>query len=346
MSTAKKGVRLAGPSDRTGNGLKSPWYSLHTGRLLQKFHELNESRKGFFWAKIYPSGVMLQAKMDYEKTCPKAPPRGSIQGFSHASARRLKEAFMTLYVPGFDLWAFTLTTHQFFSPEEWRSISMRFRQAVKYAGWAGIWRVELQRRKTPHDHVAFWLPPGVTHDYVARAWLIATGEVNDAEAREHAVHSQRIKQDQSGWAVYMSLHNGKHKEVQLGWQGKQWGIWNRSAFMERKPEVVEITPRTHQIFLRVLVNFENAQRRRHISDYWAKYLRLSRAGFTLPAHEALKKWNALRKRPLLRKSYPGCTHSIHRGNLLRCIKGETISTVLRAVTEGRIYHASTVKNDA
>ena len=324
MSTAKKGVRLAGPSDRTGNGLKSPWYSLHAGTVFQEWHRLNEMRKGCFWAKIYPSGLILEAKKDYEKGCPEVPPRGTIGSFSPAAARRLKKAFLTLHVPGFDLWAFTLTTHQIFTAKEWRTITTRFRMSLKRAGWAGIWRVELQRRKTPHDHVAFWLPPGVSHDDVALMWLNATGEINDPEARANAVHSQHISQDESGWAIYMALHGGKHKESQLGWEGKQWGIWNQSKFLQRKPEVVELTPAMHNRLLRVMRKHETAQRRTYLARLWAKARSGANLANALAAQKAIRLKRRLKVRPL------------HRGNLLRCTKGESVSAILKAITDGRI----------
>ena len=125
------------------------------GKLLK----IRDRRAGFFDLEIFPSGIQFRGKLDPLRDAPDVPVRGDIVGFSNEAAARLKRAFMELHVPGSALVAFTLTTHRILSPEEWRAARKRFRIAVKKRGWAGIWRVELQRRKTPHEHVAMWLPP-------------------------------------------------------------------------------------------------------------------------------------------------------------------------------------------
>lgn len=295
----------------TAVGPSGPWYSLHTGTMIQKLADLNALRDGQFRGEIYPCGVRLERKLGLWICNAEGCNRGEITSFSDAAARRLRTEFLTGYVPGFNLWAFTLTTHGNFTPVQWRSAMKRMRMTVKRAGWAGLWRVELQKRKAPHAHVALWLPPGTFRARVADAWLRSTGEENDPLAEEHAVVGRMIPQDESGWAVYMALHDGKHKEAQLGWLGKQWGVWNGSAFARRDPERFELDRREHAAFLRVLVRYDRSKREALVRDAVI-----------------------VQERPRLRK--------IHRGNLLRCLPGEVVARVVSALKSGAIYPARPV----
>ncbi len=279
---------------------------------------------GHFRAKIYPSGVVLEGV----KT-PSIPPvgdaqRGAIEGFSHAAARRLREAFFTLHVPDYDLWAFTLTTHGIFTSARWRETMMRFRQSVKRSHWAGIWRVELQKRKAPHAHVAMWLPVGANVEGVRDLWLKATGETNDPAAFKWAVLGKLIPHDSHGWAVYMGLHNGKNKEAQLGWLGKQWGVWNREIFEERDAKTATLSPPQHALFLRILRKWDVAQK---IRREWERDRAL--LAQILEVDPAMRpNFAIVIKRPRRRL--------LHRGNLLRCIDGSLVESIMGAIQGGRI----------
>jgi hypothetical protein len=313
--------RPPGPSD-----------SLGIVRIRAHFSEslarANHLRKGHFRVEIYPAGVVLERKLGLSIQPVDLPPRGVIDGFSPEASRRLKEMFLKLFVPGFDLAALTLTTHRVHSPAEWRAAIKRFRMRVKRLGWAGLWRVELQRRKTPHAHVAMWLPPSVVLADVAQIWLECVGEENDLLAREHAVKGRKIPHDETGWAVYLALHDGKHKEAQLGWLGKQWGIWNLWKFRVREPERFELTPRQHGQFLRVLRHLDRSAREgmQHRREGWERRdLAAKIAAGEMPAD--LHVCSGPRPKEKL----------LHRGNLLRCVRGETVSVIVSAILTGRIY---------
>jgi hypothetical protein len=317
----------------------SPWYSPHTGSSFSNYltrHDLQTREKR---AKIYPAGVKIEAvKNPFSAVIPGGcigdleSTRGTIEGFSHEAARRLREWFMTQEVKGSKLWAVTLTTHGLFTPDQWRTVMKRFRTAVKESGWAGVWRVELQRRKAPHAHVAFWLPPGVDLAVVAALWLRSTGEADDAAARAHAVHGREIPADETGWAVYMGLHDGKHKAEQLGWKGKQWGIWNREAFTEREAVEFVLSEREHALFLRILRNWDVADRMRreraaevaNDQEILAK-IRADCGGFVPACFRLLY---APQKRP--RPRY------LHRGNLLRLLDGDFVRFVVASIQAGRV----------
>jgi hypothetical protein len=284
---------------------------------------VDEFRAGHFRAEIYPFGFKLREHVKVKSARSAGAKRGSIRDFSHEAARRLRETFMTRFVEDAALWAFTLTTHRICTPVEWREIMKRFRVAVKRSRWAGLWRVELQRRKAPHAHVAFWLPSGVGHEEVEALWLKCTGEAEDAAAVEHAVRSRKIPHDASGWAYYMGLHDGKSKEAQLGWVGKQWGIWNREILDTREPVVYTLAPRAHVALLRVLRKLEWARRCRKV---------VSR-GVSMLAQIPV----VLRGSLQLRASKPPKVRPLHRGNLLRCMNGELVTRIMAGLVDGTIY---------
>jgi hypothetical protein len=302
-------------------------------------HDLQTTQKR---AKIYPSGVKIEAVKN--PFLPDVPlvgcvtdsenQRGAIEGFSHEAARRLREWFMVQKVDGFDLWAITLTTHKNLSPDQWRAVMKRFRTAVIELGWAGCWRVELQKRKAPHAHVAFWLPPGVALADVASLWLRSTGEENDLAARKHAVEGRQIPADETGWAVYMGLHDGKHKESQLGWKGKQWGIWNREAFSERKALEFVLSEREHALFLRILRNWDMADRQRRNHEHACNLAYMHFAEFGYARHRVPSyALPATPPRPAPRY--------LHRGNLLRLLDGDFVTFVVAAIQAGRVGLAET-----
>ena len=153
-----------------------------------------------------------------------------------------------------------MTTHETYTPEEWRGIIKRFRTYLqrKYPTWAALWRVELQKRQTPHLHCIFWIPGNLPGNLVYCAlrdlWLSATGEDDDRHARRYAVKGGPIEGGrESGWLVYTALHSGKHKSEQLGWKGKQWGLWNRESWEARPPIVEgEMSQREMDWFIRIV----------------------------------------------------------------------------------------------
>jgi hypothetical protein len=166
-------------------------------------------------------------------------------------------------VPGCLRIAFTLTTRAETSPEQWQgwkdALGMRFVRR----GAAGIWRMEMQNRvngiQVPHMHVAAFLDAieiEVEVAYVMEAWLEITGQTGDLAARRHAVKWKAITS--GGWAVYQALHDGKHKADQLGWKGKQWGIWNRKMFNPIVPDVEEFTDDQDKLFRRWMTRLVRA----------------------------------------------------------------------------------------
>lgn len=211
---------------------------------------------------VYPDGLMFTSEsvgMTEQPDHLKNLERGEIKGFSAKASARMREFILTHWGPigptghRSEPIAVTLTTHHKHSPAEWRSAIMRFRVALrrKLPTWPALWRVELQRRKAPHLHCIFWRPwilngipesaTGEAHFILERLWLKATREWNDIAAHKHAVRTRPIENGKaSGWACYVALHHSKSKTDQLGWIGKQWGLWNADAW-ELRDSITEET---------------------------------------------------------------------------------------------------------
>ncbi|MGC1416026.1 MAG: hypothetical protein WA817_12125 [Candidatus Acidiferrum sp.] len=178
--------------------------------------------------------------------------RGSIKGLSQAAAARLRWFLVSHYVPGYACRAVTRTIHRPATADDWRACAKRWRMAVKRRKWAEPWRVELQKRKTPHAHSALWTPEDVTEDEIRDLWLHCTRESGDPEAVAHAVVFGPASGSGSAWTAYLCSHMGKSKAAQLGWKGKQWGIINRHLFEPVPVFELELTVRAATWFARLV----------------------------------------------------------------------------------------------
>lgn len=178
--------------------------------------------------------------------------RGDITSFSKASARNLRNWLLTMYQPEKIPLSATLTTQEIYTPERWREIVKRFRTSMNYKKISGVYRVELQKRKTPHLHCIFWVNKDSLENMntIRNAWLQSVGE-NTWENQKYGVKFSAIH-NEAGWYLYQTLHSSKHKKEQLGWIGKQWGIWCRSQFVERAPEVQELSQENYAVICRRL----------------------------------------------------------------------------------------------
>jgi hypothetical protein len=310
--------------------------------------------------EVYPSGVEITTGKEPGNRPVQGVTRGVIEGFSDKSKRRLREAFLTLYVSGFALSAVTLTTRANFSREAYRGALDRLAQRMKVLGWSALIRHELQRRGAPHSHLALWHPPGVTRDEVSRLWLECTGEIRDAAARRHAVVMREIKHDEAGWIVYMAKHDSKEDEVQSAWGGKHWSIWNRAVMQKRTPDKFTLSTREHAQLLRLLLRHQQALRRQDVAKLLADFrgVQASVGGVVASRFETNgdgvwsvfgaageylgetcdphgKILGAEEKSAWLRLKR--CRVKIHRGDLLRLLKGETVARMVRGIQSGSIY---------
>lgn len=147
--------------------------------------------------------------------------RGTVRAFSAASARRLRYTLLTARCD-LPMYSMTLTIRDYRDPVTWRRNVDAWAKRVTRSRSACIWRVELQRRGTPHLHIILWSRcPAV----VRAAWLSVWGVNGDPDHEAHAVQYDPCTT--SAWYEYLAAHATKHKTDQLGWQGRQWGVVNR-----------------------------------------------------------------------------------------------------------------------
>lgn len=205
--------------------------------------------------------------------------RGQITGFSSEAALRLRSWLLTHYVEGGQLWDVTLTIPGDVTPEEWDRLKRRIFKRWERAGFGVVWRVELQRRGTPHLHCVVWTPAAMPMEKRNQLLYVAWWECLPEEKRfsagawKHAAHVKGPYTDieqSPRWLAYVAAHASKRKKEQLGWQGKQWGIINRTQFVERKPMVeVSMTFEEEKRFKRLLSRYLHSKSR----EYRAKLMK-------------------------------------------------------------------------
>lgn len=279
---------------------------------------------------VYPDGVRaIPAKLPAE---PVQPPhlagvkRGEITTLTKDAAGRLRAFSVEMFVPDALAVAATLTVRDHREPDEWRTIMQRFRNWVNYVGIGGVWRVELQKRGTPHVHVVFWLPQKGRHWHetyndmayqIRDAWLRVT-RADDYASRDHSCQLKALHNG-SGWAVYMALHNSKKNGEQLGWKGKQWGKWNEKLFEKRPAIELTVSDRQKHVFNKILARWLYAQQR-------------------MNAHKAVA---AARKKGRVKKYKKPKLWRINDDNgYLMCVPQNIIADLSRAIPDPHTIHVN------
>jgi hypothetical protein len=197
---------------------------------------------------------------------------------SMAAAARLREVVLRRTPEG-EAFSLTGTTKRPRSPDEWRAVMSRFRHWLVDQDLAGVWRVELQKRKAPHVHAILWM----NCEFVAQeeidaevqrlrwAWLFAIGAAKRRKngelvvlEPEEVVHAAFVEYGlTAGWVAYLAGHASKHKTEQLGWEGKQWGLWGASKFQPvHELGKADVTLQEKRLFDRTLRRWQRARLRR------------------------------------------------------------------------------------
>lgn len=171
--------------------------------------------------------------------------RGVISGFSKSSVRRLRDLLVfgelastersrfgyTITVPWSDLSGEVL--------EDYRASFNRFGVSFTRAlpNSCLVYRHELQRRRAPHWHGILFLSvyddfdPSLIGDLWRRAIRPVKRGGNKAAFLKFGVKGISID---GGFASFRYLcdHQSKHKQAQLGYLGKQWGVLNRKCLVK------------------------------------------------------------------------------------------------------------------
>tara|TARA_B110000003_G_C16596484_1_gene513891 strand:+ start:521 stop:1420 length:900 start_codon:yes stop_codon:yes gene_type:complete len=231
----------------------------------------NHSKIEAGFLSIFPSGFSLSKEKLVSCEDKKADhlhsiKRGQIHTFSRESSNRLKSFLISHEVPDHLPYSVTFTTRENNSPEKWRSIMKRFRTyfSREFPYWGACWRVELQKRKAPHLHCVIYSDeknPAIFRHLITDFWLrIIKEKVNDMYLFQHSANSKLI--ESTGWHVYMALHNSKSNGSQLGWKGRQWGIWNKAAWKEREPSfTLNLSYKNKILFIRRLRRWSRNNRK-------------------------------------------------------------------------------------
>lgn len=239
--------------------------------------------------KVYPLGIHIDSPLKgvrLSKNCGGGGDehlRGEIGIFSTASRRRMREAMLTRYIEEAHLVGATFTVPwkgSNFAPlmdefrECWHRFGVAFRRAFPHS--AMIYRVELQERGAPHIHALTWLAkedtseargtPVVPHApdvvlflaqfRITHDWLRSVHDLHRGSYRAFERYGVKVEPIADAGAMfrYLADHASKHKQAQLGYKGKQWGIIGESNLSKREPLVLPpfVSPKHEAIFLRLL----------------------------------------------------------------------------------------------
>jgi hypothetical protein len=191
--------------------------------------------------------------------------RGKIKGFSAKSKSRLREtlAMGRLKVP-YQIYGLCLTIPgELLSIEEtrklWHDWQTNYFQK-KYKQCAFIWRIELQERKQAHWHCVCYVPTDFDirqkicvdwfrflHRRIGKNW----NEKTLFGALRHSARVDDLQKSSSANIIgYLADHTSKHKQAQLGWEGRQWAIVNKRNMIFSALEVVQYSARLHRLIVR------------------------------------------------------------------------------------------------
>lgn len=225
-------------------------------------------------------------------TSPQTHQRGKITCFSAASRRRLRETLLSKHIPNSICLGVTLTVP--WDPEKVASVedrwavefhSFRRRFERTYPHSSLIWRVELQsKRKAPHLHGLAYIsvddvknaPPVFQSDAerililsqmcifsLSNLWHKSVDISDIPKYRsffEHGAQCQSMDgRDRMGLLRYLCDHTSKHKQAQLGWQGRQWGVIAPRNLQPVESEGLTFDSDLHRaIWRRVLARYDAA----------------------------------------------------------------------------------------
>jgi len=181
--------------------------------------------------------------------------RGKIEGFSMASARRLRMYLMTHSRPECYVYNVSLTLPGEYDADLWRSMVHRLRSDALRACVSYVWRIELQKRKVPHMHLIAWVPAGSkAHRIFTENWIeyLPIDRQKMKGVAKYCVDCKPTEDSNIGWYAYLVAHACKKKAEQLGWKGKQWGIVGQKFLLRINPERYDLDYNQRMYFQRTL----------------------------------------------------------------------------------------------
>lgn len=201
--------------------------------------------------RVFRGGLGITVKGQkgqFHGNMPPSRKRGDISVFSRGSARRLRECLamasprqeglipfgVCLTIPGAVLAPSV-------AREIWHDFVVKVHDNLPALPF--VWRIELQRRKQPHWHLIAWaeplkkpdgspLPFSEKIETLTNIWhkavLKRCSALSDRTFRGFILHGVQVRpllgSSATGIVGYLCDHESKHKQEQLGWKGRQWGV--------------------------------------------------------------------------------------------------------------------------
>lgn len=168
--------------------------------------------------------------------------RGKITTFSRSSARLLREKLVRMpsSKQGYCTYGVTLTLPKdaYFTIDDdfinyfskfWHNFKQRLRDNARKNKFSDelivVWRIELTKNRVPHFHLIVYTMDKRDVSFICDLWIKALSKYyNIVPIRNVACKIQEISNFEGAYK-YICSHASKHKKEQLGWQGKQWGIF-------------------------------------------------------------------------------------------------------------------------
>ncbi len=221
---------------------------------------------------FYEFGVKLDPKVWFGKSnLPRDPEdrlRGSINGWSHSSRKRMREYILN-HKPIVDSDAYNVTLTipgPIISEKLCKELFKMFRNRITKMGFCAVWRKEVQVREQTHYHLVLHIGCGLfdshsdVKDLISVQWLeclkhsshkeypkgfewiyksgfhqLATHRNTIMKANIYASDCQFNDGDSFNWYRYMVDHATKRKDDQISESGRHWGYINKKGFKLVQP---------------------------------------------------------------------------------------------------------------
>jgi hypothetical protein len=178
--------------------------------------------------------------------------RGGVRGYSRASRRNLLRRLASIDRSAFRAFKGRLIFVTLTYPGEWPEDPERCKNHLKalrrrlqrtFGGFAGFWRMGIQRRAAWHFHLLLFVGPSVgsvseLRRFISRSWYEVTGKVSEGHLRAGTrVEAAKRWRRATG---YVERYLAKPEEFPEGLQtGRIWGVWN-GEFLPVRWETVGI----------------------------------------------------------------------------------------------------------
>lgn len=203
--------------------------------------------------------------------------RGKVTIFSRASARNLRKKLVML-PSTCNIYGVTLTFKKdaFFDNVGYEGLRKwwnRFQQALKSRVKQGIigrsficvWRVELQVNGTPHFHCVLSVDKQDDLWGFRELFFEHVAKYLNYGCPDNAIDMRDLSNSNEAYN-YLCSHTSKHKKSQLGWQGRQWGVFHGSP--EAKEEYKKAVSAVEESHKGKLCECDEVKLKRVIRALW------------------------------------------------------------------------------